>query len=142
MKRALPLHLLRIVVALVFFTEGLLKFLLPDELGPGRFARIGLPVPLQLAQFVAILEMLGACALLLNFFAGDAALLLLGVITGALIFTKIPILLGHPFFIFHPAPLAHYGLLSFLHESRTDLLVFFSLIVILANSGTGLGRKN
>ncbi len=142
MKKSLPLHLLRTLVAIVFFTEGLLKFLWPEALGPGRFAQLGLPVPTQMAQFVAIVEMVAALALIANLYAGDAALLLLGVILGALVMTKIPILLGHAFLGFQPAALPHYGLLSFLHEARTDLLVLFALIVILAESGIRWGRRD
>lgn len=37
--------LIRILVGAVFLSEGILKFLLPDELGVGRFARIGIPAP-------------------------------------------------------------------------------------------------
>jgi uncharacterized membrane protein YphA (DoxX/SURF4 family) len=141
MKKTLPLHLLRIIVSVIFFTEGLLKFLWAEELGVGRFTRIGLPMPTQLAQFVAILEMVAALALVFNLFTGDAALLLLGVMLGALVTTKIPILLGHSFLGFQPAQLAHYGVLSFLHESRLDLLVIFALLVILAQSGVSWGQK-
>jgi len=45
MHRNLPMIFIRIAVALVFLTEGALKFLLPNELGAGRFAAIGLPFP-------------------------------------------------------------------------------------------------
>lgn len=142
MKKALPLHLLRIIVSVIFFTEGLLKFLWAEELGAGRFARIGLPVPTQMAQFVALLEMVAALALVSNLFAGDAALMLIGVILGALVTTKIPILLGHSFLGFQPAQLPHYGVLSFLHESRLDLLMLFALIVILAQSRVSWGNRD
>lgn len=142
MKKSLPLHLLRSIVAIVFFTEGLLKFLWPADLGPGRFAHIGLPLPTQMAQFVAIVEMIAALALFVNLYAGDAALLLLGVILGALVMTKIPILLGHTFLGFQPATLPHYGSLSFIHEARTDLLLLFVLVVIVMESGTSWGRRN
>lgn len=142
MKKALPQHLLRIIVSIIFFTEGLLKFLWAEELGAGRFARIGLPVPTQLAQFVALLEMVAALALFFNLFTGDAALMLLGVMLGALVTTKIPILLGHSFLGFQPAQLPHYGVLSFLHESRLDLLVIFALILIVSQSGVSWGRRD
>lgn len=35
--------LIRFMVGGVFFTEGIQKFLYPDDLGSGRFAKIGLP---------------------------------------------------------------------------------------------------
>jgi putative oxidoreductase len=35
--------LIRLLVGWVFLVEGILKFLLPDELGGGRFTTIGIP---------------------------------------------------------------------------------------------------
>ena len=45
MRKKLPMILIRVIVGLVFLTEGILKFVLPGELGAGRFAHIGLPYP-------------------------------------------------------------------------------------------------
>ena len=133
--------LIRVVVSLVFLTEGILKFVRPEELGVGRFAAIGLPDPQLLAPFVGCVEIIGGVAVLLNFFAGDAALVLLAVIVVALVTTKLPILLGHPLGPFPPARLAHYGVLSFLHEARVDLCMLFSLAAIVFDSGVRVGRR-
>jgi len=140
-KSSLPMFLLRLILGVVFITEGLLKFMQPVELGMGRFAHIGLPVPESLATLVGAIEISAGTAMLLNFFTGDAAILLLGVIVTALVTTKIPILLGYPLGRFQPLPLAHYGLMSFLHESRTDLMVLFGLIAVLIDSGVSHGRR-
>lgn len=140
MRKRLPMILIRTVVGLVFLTEGVLKFLLPGELGVGRFAHIGFPYPHLLASFVGGVEIAAGAALILNLYAGDAALLLLAVIITALITTKIPILLGHPLGRFAPAKLTHYGWLSFLHEARTDLCMLFGCVAILVDSGVKLGR--
>ena len=56
MRKNLPMLLIRVIVGLVFLTEGILKFVLPGELGSGRFAHIGLPYPLVLAPFVGLLK--------------------------------------------------------------------------------------
>jgi putative oxidoreductase len=141
MRKNLPMILIRIVVGLVFLTEGILKFMLPGELGSGRFAHIGLPLPHILAPFVGVVEILAGAALILGLYAGDAAALLLIVILVAIATTKIPILLGHHFGRFEPPKLNHYGLLSFLHESRTDLCMFFGCAAILIDSGMRLGQK-
>jgi len=141
MRRKLPIILLRVVVGLVFLTEGLLKFLQPGELGVGRFVHIGLPYPQLLAPFVGGVEILAGVAVMLNLLAGDAALLLLAVIVTALVTTKVPILLGHNFGQFAPPKLNHYGLLSFLHEARTDLCMLFGTVAILIDSGVRIGRK-
>lgn len=52
MRRMFPMILIRVVVGLVFVTEGILKFVHPSELGAGRFAAIGLPFPHTLAPLV------------------------------------------------------------------------------------------
>ena len=96
MRRNFPLLLVRIIVGIVFLTEGILKFMLPEELGSGRFAHIGLPVPHVLAPVVGIVEIISGAAVILDIYTGEAAVLLLAVIITALITTKIPILLGHP----------------------------------------------
>ncbi|MFZ0744465.1 MAG: DoxX family protein [Terracidiphilus sp.] len=135
MRKKLPMILIRIVVGLVFLTEGILKFVLPGELGAGRFAHIGLPYPHLLAPFVGGVEIVAGAAMILNLYAGDAALLLLAVILTAIVTTKLPILLGHPLGRFAPAKLNHFGLLSFLHEARTDLCMLFGCVAVLFDSG-------
>jgi uncharacterized membrane protein YphA (DoxX/SURF4 family) len=133
--------LLRVVVGLVFFTEGILKFVHPAELGAVRFARIGLPWPHLLAPLVGGVEIVAGAAVILNLYAGDAAVLLLVVIVTALVTTKLPILLGRPVGRFALSPLSHYGLLSFLHEARTDLCMLFGSAAILIDSGVRLSLK-
>ena len=141
MRKNLPIILIRVVVGLVFLTEGILKFLYPNELGAGLFAHIGLPVPHLLAPFVGGVEILAGAALILNLYAGDAAVLLLAVSLTAIITTKLPILLGHPLWRFAPARLNHYGWLSFLHEARLDLCMLFGSVAILIENGLRVGRK-
>ena len=141
MRKSLPMILIRVIVGLVFLTEGILKFAHPAELGSGRFAHIGLPLPYVLAPIVGAVEIAAGAALILNLYAGDAALLLLAVILTALFTTKVPILLGHHFGPFSPPKLDYYGVLSFLHESRTDLSMLFGLLAILLDSGVKTGRS-
>ena len=141
MRKSLPMILIRVIVGVVFLTEGILKFVYPGELGTGRFAHIGLPFPHLLAPFVGAVEIAAGGALVLGFYAGDAALLLLVVILTAIVTTKVPILLGHPLGRFAPARLEHYGVLSFIHEARTDLAMLFGLVAILLDSGMSLGLK-
>jgi uncharacterized membrane protein YphA (DoxX/SURF4 family) len=141
MRKSLPMILIRVIVGLVFLTEGVLKFVHPAGLGSGRFAHIGLPVPYALAPIIGAIEVVGGAALILNLFAGDAALLLLADILTAILTTKVPILLGHHFGPFQPPRLDHYGLLSFLHESRTDLSMLFGLVAILLDSGVSISVR-
>ena len=90
MRNRLPMILIRVIVGLVFLTEGILKFLHPGELGSGRFAHIGLPLPYITAPLVGAIEIAAGAAVILNLYAGDAAILLLLVIITALITTKDP----------------------------------------------------
>jgi putative oxidoreductase len=141
MRQRLPMILVRVIVGLVFLVEGLLKFLRPHELGVGRFESIGIPAAHVLAPLVGAIEIAGGAAVMLGFFAGDAAMLLLCVILVAIFTTKIPILLGRPLGHFAPPVFARYGWLSFLHEARTDLCMLFGTIAILIDSGMQMGHK-
>ena len=140
MRRNLPLLLIRLIVGLVFLTEGLLKFLQPDELGAGRFAHIGLPAPHLLAPAIGIIEIISGAAIILNVYTGEAAVLLLCVILTALTTTKLPILLGHSLWHFGvPKSVPHTGILGFVHEARSDLAMLFCLLAILTDTGVRFG---
>lgn len=141
MRRNLPMLLVRVIVGLVFLTEGILKFMYPDELGAGRFAHIGLPFPHALAPFVGGVEIAAGGAVLLNVYAGDASGLLLCVIVTALATTKVPILLGHGYWHFGvPKGVAHTGLVGFIHEARTDLAMLFCLVAVMVEKGMRIGQ--
>ena len=43
--------LIRVVVGGVFFSEGIQKFLFPNDLGVGRFVKIGIPAPEAMGSF-------------------------------------------------------------------------------------------
>ena len=49
MRKNLPMILIRVIVGVVFLTEGILKFVVSRRIGAGRFAHIGLPFPHVLA---------------------------------------------------------------------------------------------
>ena len=44
--------LIRLAVGGVFLAEGIQKFLFPDDLSAGRFAKIGIPAPQVMGPFV------------------------------------------------------------------------------------------
>lgn len=141
MRQNLPMILIRIIVGMVFLLEGVLKFLRPEALGAGRFAAIGLPFPGVLAPFVGGVEIGCGAAIVLNFFAGDASIFLLVVISTALVSTKIPIVLGHPLGPFALPKMNSYGWLTFFHEARLDLCMVFGLLAIAIDSGVNMGHK-
>ena len=132
-----PLTLIRYVVGIVFLTEGLLKLIHPQDLGAGRFARIGLPLPELLGPIVAGLEIAGSLLLLVNLWPGYAALALFGTISVALLTTKLEVLLGRPLGPFTLMKVPYYGVLGFLHESRTDLCMFAGTLALILRHGLG-----
>ncbi len=122
--------LIRLLVGWVFVVEGILKFVLPDELGAGRFATIGIPVPQVMAPFVAVVEIVCGALVILGMLTRLAAIPLLIDISVAILSTKIPIWLGHGYWHFSVSKLKHYGLLSMLHEARTDFSMVIGLIFL------------
>ncbi|MDR3736532.1 MAG: DoxX family protein [Acidobacteriaceae bacterium] len=108
---------IRILVGWVFFSEGIQKFLFPDQLGVGRFLKIGIPWPQYSAPFVGVVEIVCGLLLLLGLFTTLAVIPLLIDIAVAIVSTKIPFLLKQGFW---PA----------MHESRVDLCMLFGLIAI------------
>ena len=123
--------LIRLMVGGVFFFEGLLKFIYPDELAAGRFARIGIPAPQILGPFVGGVEAVCGALIIVGFLTRLAAIPLLIDISVAILSTKIPILLGHGFWGFTLAKLPHYGFLSMMHEARTDFSMWLGLLFLL-----------
>jgi putative oxidoreductase len=130
--RALPSTLLiRVMVGGVFLTEGIQKFLYPDELGTGRFMKIGIPAPEALGPFVGGVEIVCGGLLILGLLTRFAAVPLIINISTAIVTTKIPMLLGHGFWGFALAKLPRYGFLSMMHEARTDFCMLLGLVFLL-----------
>jgi putative oxidoreductase len=123
--------IIRLLVGWVFLLEGILKFLWPDELGAGRFTSIGIPSAHWMAPFVGVVEVVCGLLVIAGFLTRLAVLPLLIDISVAIISTKIPIWLGHGYWRFSLPKLKHYGLLSMLHEARTDFSMLLGLIFLL-----------
>ena len=116
----------RVVVGLVFVSEGVQKFLFPGELGVGRFTKIGLPIPEVLAPFVGALEIAGGAALVLGLFSRIVAVPLVVNMIVAITSTKL-------------VTLGKNGFWKTAHEARTDVLMIAGLLLILA---LGPGRRS
>ena len=129
--------LIRLAVGGVFLNEGILKFLDPATNAAGRFAGIGIPYPEFFGPFVAVIETLGGLLVIIGLLTRPAALALFGNISVAIVTTKIPILLGHGYLGFSLMKLKSYGLLSMVHEARTDLAMWLGLLFLLV---AGPGR--
>lgn len=113
--------LIRLVVGLVFASEGIQKFLYAESQGAGRFAKIGIPAPELVGPFVGTVEFACGTLLLVGLATRLAAVPLAVIMAAALASTKVPILHGHGYWIFAHTFAPKAGAWAFLHESRTDL---------------------
>jgi uncharacterized membrane protein YphA (DoxX/SURF4 family) len=130
--------LVRLLVGLVvFFPEGLQKLMFPDILGAGRFARIGIPLPDLMGPFVGAVETVCGVLIILGLYTRLAAIPLIIVMVVALISTKVPILLGQDFWIFHlAADIKRVGFWSAQHEARADFCMLLgSLFLLIVGAG-------
>jgi len=129
--------LVRLLVGLVvFFPEGIQKLAFPDILGAGRFANIGIPYPQFMGPLVGAVETLCGALIIFGLFTRLAAIPLIAIMIVAIASTKVPILLGHDFWIFHLPKLPRYGFWSMAHEARADFdMLLGSLYLLIAGGG-------
>src|SRR5262249_38542518 len=109
--------LIRVLVGWVFLSEGIQKFLFPDSLGAGRFAKICIPDPSFLAPFVGVVEIAFGAFILVGFLTRLSAIPLLIDIGVAISTTKIPMLIDKGFW-------------AAAHEARTDLCMLLGLLFL------------
>jgi uncharacterized membrane protein YphA (DoxX/SURF4 family) len=114
----------RLIVGLVFLSEGIQKFLFPESVGAGRFEKIGFANPEGLAVLVATFEIISGLLMLAGFIVRLAAVPLLTIMATAIITTKVPILMENGFW-------------QMAHDARTDFAMTMLLIFILVY---GAGR--
>lgn len=110
--------LIRLMVGAVFLSEGLQKFLFPDQLGAGRFLKIGLPMPELLGPFVGTCEIVCGSLVLVGVLTRLAVIPLLVIMAVALTTTKWPMLTAQGFW--HMA-----------HETRTDWSMSLGSVFLL-----------
>ena len=112
----------RLVVGLVFISEGIQKFLYPDSVGTGRFAKIGFTHPAFWAYFTACFEVTCGLFILAGLLTRLAAIPLLIIMITAFVTTKWPILIDKGFW-------------AMAHEYRTDFAMTMLLIFLLSYGG-------
>jgi putative oxidoreductase len=124
--------LVRLLIgAVVFLPEGIQKLLFPDVFGAGRFLPIGIPYSDVMGPFVGVVEIICGALITIGLFTRLAAIPLIVIMIVAIVSTKIPILLGHDFWIFHVAKLPRYGFWSMAHEARADLCMLLGALYLL-----------
>ena len=127
--------LIRLSLGLVFLPEGIQKLVFPELLGVGRFIKIGIPNPELMGPFVGCVEMICGAMILIGLLTRLAAIPLVIIMLVAIISTKIPILLGHDWWVFHVSPLPRYGFWSFMHETRADWAMLMGALFLFIEGG-------
>jgi uncharacterized membrane protein YphA (DoxX/SURF4 family) len=120
---------IRLVTGGIFFWEGLLKFVYPNQ-GVGRFTKLGFPFPELTAHFVATTEIMGGILLLLGLFTRITALYFILEMIVAILSTKITLFLGTSPLPLPPAP-PRTGFWAVLHEIRADYGQLLTSIFLL-----------
>ena len=116
--------LVRLVVGLVFLTEGIQKFLFPELLGTGRFTKIGFSNPEFWAYYTGTFEIICGALVLLGLLTRVASIPLLIIMITAFVTTKWPLLIDK-------------GIWVMAHEYRTDFAMTLLLIYLLIYGGGG-----
>jgi putative oxidoreductase len=127
--------LIRLMVGLVFVSEGLQKLMYPGDLGVGRFETIGLPAPEVLASFVACFEIACGALLTLGLVTRLAAIPLIIIMLTAIVTTKLPILAGRDLWGLHVRDLSRYGFWAMAHAARTDWAMLLGSVFLLIVGG-------
>jgi uncharacterized membrane protein YphA (DoxX/SURF4 family) len=115
--------LIRLAVGLIFFTQGILKYIDPN-MGVARFTKIGFPHPYFTAHFVGSFEIVCGIFILLGLWTRVTAVPLLIVITAAIATTKIPELFR-----------ASQGFWYMVSDARTDFAMLCSLLFLMSVGG-------
>lgn len=107
----------RLIVGLIFLSEGIQKYLFPELVGTGRFEKIGFSDPAFWAYFVGTFEIICGSLVLLGLFTRIASIPLFIIMMTAFVTTKWPILINSGFW-------------TMAHEYRTDFAMTLLLIYL------------
>lgn len=113
---------IRLIVGLIFISEGIQKYLFLQVLGPGRFTEIGFHHAFFWAYFTGAFEILCGILVLFGLLTRLASIPLLTILTVAFITTKLPLLTTKGFW-------------AFAHDYRPDFALVLLLIVLLIYGG-------
>ena len=116
--------IVRLIVGLVFLSEGIQKFLFPELDGTGRFEKIGFADPAFWAYFTGTFEIICGSLVLLGLFIRMAAIPLFIIMITAFVTTKWPVLMDKGFW-------------AMAHEYRTDFAMTLLLIYLFIYGAGG-----
>ena len=114
--------LIRLMVGVVFLSEGIQKFLFAASRGAGRFEKIGLPEPEFLGYFVGSFEVVCGALIVFGLVTRLAAIPLIIIMLVAIYTTKTEIF-------------ATEGFWYMMHASRTDWAMLLGSIFLLLRGG-------
>jgi len=114
--------LIRLMVGVVFLSEGIQKFLFPVLRGAGRFEKIGLPSPDFLGGFVGTFEILCGTLILIGLLTRLASIPLIIIMLVAITTTKTEVL-------------ADKGFWEMMHGIRTDWSMLLGSVFLLIKGG-------
>jgi len=118
----IPTLLCRLAVGIIFFSEGIQKYLFPELLGTGRFEKIGFNNAAFWAYFTGAFEIVCSVLILVGLFTRLASIPLFIIMIVAFITTKIP-------------ELTEKGFWFMAHDYRTDFAMTLLLIYLLIYGG-------
>ena len=115
--------IIRIMMGVVFLSEGIQKFIFPAIRGAGRFEKIGLPSPEIMGSFVGIFEIVCGVLILFGLLTRFASIPTLIIMLVAIASTKVEIFITDGFW-------------EMMHASRTDwAMLLGSLFLIIKGGG-------
>jgi uncharacterized membrane protein YphA (DoxX/SURF4 family) len=117
-----PMLIPRIIVGLIFLSEGIQKFIFPELVGTGRFTKIGFTNPEFWASFSACFEITCGVLIVFGFLTRLASIPLFIIMATAFVTTKYPLVVEKGFWIFA-------------HEYRTDFAMTMLLLLLIRYGG-------
>lgn len=114
--------IIRVIVGVIFLSEGVQKFILPLERGAGRFEKIGFYYPEFFSSLVGTFEIVCGILVIIGLLTRLAVIPLIYILLIALSTTKYKLFMATGFW-------------NLLHESRTDWAMLLSSIFLLIKGG-------
>jgi len=114
--------IIRVIVGLIFLSEGIQKYLFPELLGTGRFIKIGFTDPAFWAYFAGTFEIICGTFILFGLLTRLASIPLFIIMMTAFVTTKWPLLIDKGFWVMA-------------HEYRTDFAMTLLLIYLIISGG-------
>lgn len=113
---------IRVIVGLIFISEGIQKYMVITMLGPAFFSEIGFSNPVFWAHFTGAFEISCGILILMGLLTRVASIPLLIIMIVAFITTKLPLLTTR-------------GFITFAHEYRIDFSLTVLLILLMIYGG-------